>query len=577
MPQISSGQAASLVLEPGESYTISATGVATVKGIYGAPATTTTLNSNFAVFGPYGVPAKLDIACTSGSASYTLDQYEGDVVRSKSNPFTGGNALKVGAELYPLGPSRYVGYEMEQPAEITGPVSRFGKLACRFGTGQWSIVSGTPALTQGYTGWDGAGNKTGPTSRTGQPDMLKVVPAANTTEQISLGSFATNMLVPNLGGKFGIWVYVENLTTSISVGVETGTAGVSSNCLLVSFTANQVRNGWNFLKFVMRDPQAYVDGTGVAEYHPFGVSPSNYGTGAATNIKDNPITYIRLQWENGLGCSMYFDSVWTDFESSAQVVLGCDGGINLEQLAVPIFQNYGWIGYHAAPIRVYSGGSKIISDLQSPTGTTNAQQQRLRDLKWDIVNHTANHLANGTLTAEGEIVYELETARAWQFSLDCVKGSEFYASPVSSTSILAEKVIKSMGFKLQRHARKWNVVVTPFGIDNPHHVGAIDMGSASATGVSAIIGGASSNPAGWQTASKIKRAIDVVVAYGDTIFPFWHGITTTGDTGTGEDLTGDNLLLTKSAFEQSMAYIRQLELNGSLRVCRGVTGFWYGV
>lgn len=89
MPQISSGQAASLVLEPGESYTISATGVATVKGIYGAPATTTTLNSNFAVFGPYGVPAKLDIACTSGAASYTLDQYEGDVVRTKNNPFTG--------------------------------------------------------------------------------------------------------------------------------------------------------------------------------------------------------------------------------------------------------------------------------------------------------------------------------------------------------------------------------------------------------------------------------------------------------------------------------------------------------
>lgn len=91
MPQLSSGQTASLVLDPGQSYTISTTGSATVKGIYGAPATTTTLNSNFAVFGPYGVPAKLDIACTSGAASYTLDQYEGDVVRTKTNPFTGGS------------------------------------------------------------------------------------------------------------------------------------------------------------------------------------------------------------------------------------------------------------------------------------------------------------------------------------------------------------------------------------------------------------------------------------------------------------------------------------------------------
>jgi hypothetical protein len=96
MPQLSSGQTASLVLDPGQSYTISTTGSATVKGIYGAPATTTTLTANFAVFGPYGVPAKLDIACTSGAASYTLDQYEGDVVRSKSNPFTGGSGLQIG-------------------------------------------------------------------------------------------------------------------------------------------------------------------------------------------------------------------------------------------------------------------------------------------------------------------------------------------------------------------------------------------------------------------------------------------------------------------------------------------------
>jgi hypothetical protein len=93
MPQLSSGQTASLVLDPGQSYTISTTGSATVKGIYGAPATTTTLTANFATFGPYGVPAKLDIACASGVASYTLDQYEGDVVRSKSNQLTGMGAF----------------------------------------------------------------------------------------------------------------------------------------------------------------------------------------------------------------------------------------------------------------------------------------------------------------------------------------------------------------------------------------------------------------------------------------------------------------------------------------------------
>jgi len=72
MPQLSTGQNASLVMGPGESYTISAAGTTTVKGIYGAPSTTTTLTSNFQVFGPYLVPAKLDIACVSGTASYSL-------------------------------------------------------------------------------------------------------------------------------------------------------------------------------------------------------------------------------------------------------------------------------------------------------------------------------------------------------------------------------------------------------------------------------------------------------------------------------------------------------------------------
>lgn len=90
MPTLSNGQNASLVLAPDESYTISATGSATVRGIYGAPSTTTTLTANFAKFGPYGVPAKLDIACASGVASYTLDQFEGVPALLQTNPLSTG-------------------------------------------------------------------------------------------------------------------------------------------------------------------------------------------------------------------------------------------------------------------------------------------------------------------------------------------------------------------------------------------------------------------------------------------------------------------------------------------------------
>jgi len=90
MPALSPGITASLVLAPGDSCTVSAVGgSATVKGIYGAPSTTTTLASTNQVFGPYGVPAKLDVTCVSGTADYGLVGYEGVPVYGKPNPVTG--------------------------------------------------------------------------------------------------------------------------------------------------------------------------------------------------------------------------------------------------------------------------------------------------------------------------------------------------------------------------------------------------------------------------------------------------------------------------------------------------------
>ena len=157
------------------------------------------------------------------------------------------------------------------------------------------------------------------------------------------------------------------------------------------------------------------------------------------------------------------------------------------------------------------------------------------------------------------------------------RGAEFYASPQSSSSRLAENVIRNRGFKLQRHARKWNVSVTPWGIDNPHHVGAIDIGNAAAGGIGTTTGTSAGSVAGWQTLTKLRRFVDVLEAYGDTGFPFWHGITILGDSGSGENLTGDNLLMTRSAFEGFINYIAEREAAGGIRVRDGMTGFYYGV
>jgi hypothetical protein len=484
---------------------------------------------------------------------------------------------------------RVVGYELEQPAAITQPITSIGKLACRFGSGMWlTLGGGLQVLTQGYTGWDGSGNKSGIVSRTGQPDMLKVVPAANTTEQIELQTFATNMLTKSLGGVIGLWVYVDAQPGYQAGGTPAGTISISmstnsanyTNGLVAAFNTNQVREGWNFLQFRMRNASAYVQSSGIAEDHPYGVAAFASGTGADTNILTSDIAKLKIYWDNMSGSTLYFDSMWTGYACKAQVVLGCDQGPLLEEVAVPIFDSYGWIGYSAFPFNTADTGAAtntVQVNLNAPSSSADAQRQRLYAKGWDCVNHTLTHPSFAATTNEAFIAYQMQTSAAWAQATDMPRGAEFYASPASSTSRLSEKVIKGLGFKLQRHARKSNTSITPFGLDNPQHLGGLGLGSNAAVAYNTCTGGTNSSTTGLQTLAKIKRTIDAIEAYGDTAICWWHGITTTGDGGTGEDLTGDNLLITSSAFTLAMAYIRQRELASGLNVCKGMTGFYYGV
>jgi hypothetical protein len=316
----------------------------------------------------------------------------------------------------------------------------------------------------------------------------------------------------------------------------------------------------------------------VTEYHPFGISASKYGDGSTSNILANDIGVLRIGWVNMSGATLYFDSMWTGYSSKAQMVLGCDSGVLLEEVAVPIFQGYGWSGYIAIPYNTADTGASTCTVQANITGSAvDARRERIYALGWDCINHTVTHPNLGSYTSEAAIDYQVAQVRAWQLAQgDLARGMEFYASPGSSSSRVSEKVIKLAGFKAQRHARKWNTSVTPWGVDNPHHLGGCDWGSASAMGVTTVTSGSASSVAGFQTATKIKRALDVAVAYGDTMIAWWHGLTTSGDSGSGEDLTGDNLLLTVSAFQLSCAYARQLEQAGSLTVCKGFSGFYYG-
>lgn len=481
--------------------------------------------------------------------------------------------------------ARMVGASLEQPADITRPVRAMGKLATRFGSGMWSSIVGTPTLTQGYTGWDGSGAKTGITSRTGMPDMLKYVPSTNAAEAIRLQSVGSNLYNAALAGKLMLVVYIESLpgyqvggTVAGNIDFTISTSGANdTNGLFVSYNTNQLREGWNFLKFVMRNPLAYAAGNSAVEYHPFGINVSSYGAGADADIVTNAVQRLRIDTRNLLGASLYFDSIWTGWECAPQFVLGCDGGTNLLEYGLPVFDSYGWSGYGAFSFNTVDSGGSSSTLQTTPASNSLAQAEAVYAAGWDVINHTATHPSMGGISAEAAIAYQMEAARAYWIAKGVVRGCEFYASPQSSSSRLSEAVIRALGFKLQRHARKWNTSVTPWGIDNCGFVGAIDMGSASSgSGVTSVTGGAAGSITGWQTASKLQRWADVIEAYEDTGVAYWHGITAAGDDGTGEGATGDNLLLYKSAFERFMANLRARELAGRVAVRRGLTDFFYG-
>lgn len=477
-----------------------------------------------------------------------------------------------------------------QPLGITRHARSAGKLVVAFTTGVWQSSSeGTNhTSTQGHTGYSAAGVPNGPRSRTGQSSMLKVVCNNNTATNLTLVNGATDILTPALAGKVMLAVYLEGQpgygageagpTGGITLEMTTQAGGSFTNASLCSWNQNQLREGWNFLKFVMRNPLAYQTATGQSEDNPASVSTSCYGTGVDGNIVANNVTRLRLTTQNLGGATLYFDSIWTAFDSLPQIVLGCDAvGNDLLQYGLPEFQSRGWIGYFAAPRRIYTSGSKQVSDWS----IKNANMQVLYDAGWECVNHSVNHINinSPAITNPGEIHYEVAQAQSMYLHAGYTRGSEFYASPQSASHRMSEEVIRQLGFKAQRHARKYNVSVTPWGVDNPHHLGSIDFGNASGgvTALSICTAGVGSTVTGWQVFSKLKRYVDVLEAYGDSSFPFWHGITTLGDSGSGEDLTGDNLLITRSAFQKFLTYIADREAAGLIRVRDGITGFYYGV
>lgn len=486
-----------------------------------------------------------------------------------------------------------------QPAPRPGANSASGQLVTRFITTgitnnsganlTLSDVSGWDGITVDPAAWDGTtkrnivgpgqqgsvtdiDNATGLVtrrigSRTGAPTLLKAVPVSGATI-FTLPPSYIGTPYPLVTGALGLWVYIDALpghqpagtaTGTITIGFGTRTNGTAGNYFNVTWNANVLREGWNFL-VCKRGASPFPSGTGVIE--------ADIADGADANIAAG-LSFIQVQMSAGLvGATLYFDSMWCNFSMKPQLCLGVDAfAQDVLDIALPIFQSYGWVGYCAAALS--GSGTETETTMQTGAGkdpgtyqsaATRARIQALYDAGWDVIDHSTTHRRLGDMTDKGVIAFERNRAQQWRLGHGWVRGSEFYASPQGSTSRVSEGVLRQLGVVSQRNGRGFGTHVTPHGIDNPHQVGGFDMGSLT----------------NGQTFAKLKAALDACVDHQCTMHGFWHFLQTAGDPGDGTGSTGDALYLYASAFRMFCAYARSLELAGTITVCKGYSGFYYG-
>lgn len=461
-----------------------------------------------------------------------------------------------------------------------------GKLVSDFTSGKWTATVGTPTLTN-VTGYNASGVRTGVVSRTGQASMLQFQSTAD-NDRIQLALGALNVAC---AGRIGLWVHCANVTnydtgagpTTGRIRLEVSTSAASfGNCARVEWTIEgQLREGWNFLKFVQNgavyNNAANLTAGGANTHtagHPYGIGAIIFGTGADSEFATNNVRSLGIAVTGCVGWTLTFDAIVTDFESKTVFVLGCDQAAqSCLDIAVPLLASYGAQGYICSPRNVLANPTtatyanmdadasyKDVSSLRA----TYPVVASVYDAGWDVINHTLTHRSMGYLTGAAgaaEIQMEIDRSRAWAYGGGIRRGGEFYASPQSSTSRLSEAVIAGSGILMQRHIKPINNAFTPFGFDNPNHIGGLDLG----------------NQTNAQTLARLSVIIDNVCRYGDVFFPFWHEIRTLGDPGDGSGVyTLDNLNIYASNFRQIVAYMAAKVASGEAQGFKTPTQLYYG-
>lgn len=403
----------------------------------------------------------------------------------------------------------------------------------------------------------GAGYSGVPLSRTGMNAMVQVTPDTNATAVIfrtllSSGagqcSSGTASALQGSPLNIGMWIWIPFLpqanvggsaaTPTIQLQVTAANGGTGGT--IIGWNNNQLKEGWNFLKFVD------TRGTIAAGAHPLGVSATFSGDANDPFLAANngAVRRVVVLINNLSGVPVIIDSIWTGISSKAAVVLGCDAsGVDLSTYAAPRLATNGLPFYMAIPRSVqtsaYSGTVDRVAVVADYTAL-GAGAAAAVAAGAHVCNHTMTHVqasasnTMGSLTTPQDILYEVMAWQAWARASGMPeRGNEFYAAPQGSWSRLSEETIKQSGvIKMQRCWPQYNTPRTPWGIPNPHVIGSLDMGDQTY--------------AGCYTA--LQSVLNVIEIYGDTLHTFWHVVQTAGDTGDLSAKTGNALNIYQSSF-----------------------------
>lgn len=510
--------------------------------------------SSATTFGPYLVDMRMSAILASGSGASVVESVSQrsdltNMVTTTTNPLTGvikfidqiGKVLtQTESDAWRNAPQAR---SDKQFGSRTRQCTKGGKLLYAFSDHSVLVKSGanaagvTLSTVSGYNGI--AADSSG--SRTGSPSMVKIVGDGTASGNILISVPTAQITQAVIDGKMGLWVYCDYGNAAVpTINGLWSTAATLLNEHSNSWNTNQFRHGWNFLVYDAKQST-----------HPFGVSVSY---GGANDITTTAVRNFALQFSTLANCTIYLDSVWYDFDQKPKIVLGWDSADqDVIDYVLPAMQARGWRGYIAEPCFVWSSGSTRYDNM-SEAGARVSRMNTFAAAGWDIANHTTTHRAIGSLTNDFDIRYEVENWKAWALANGWTKGYEFYVSPQSSTSPLAERVIRESGVSLQRHAKKRNIHRTPWGIDNPHHLGSFEMGNV--------------------TFASIKSAIDANIGYRADTFLFGHN-TVAGGAADGSTIPGVGTQTYLTTLILVLDYIKSLESAGLVDVADGLSGYYY--